>query len=62
MANGRKMLKYQTLKENLRERIESGRYLENNCLPAERELCEEFSASGIRVGKSGMEVEQEGVL
>ena len=30
MANGRKMLKYQTLKENLRERIESGRYLENN--------------------------------
>ena len=52
MANGRKMLKYQTLKENLRERIESGRYLENNCLPAERELCEEFSASRMTVRKA----------
>lgn len=62
MANGRKMLKYQTLKENLRERIESGRYLENNCLPAERELCEEFSTSRMTVRKAVNELEQEGIL
>lgn len=61
-VSGKKMLKYQTLKEKLKERIQSGFYRESNCLPAERELCEEYDASRMTVRKAVSELEEEGVL
>lgn len=54
--------KYQIVKEDIENRIDSGMWSENQIIPSESSLCDEFSVSRITVRRALDELVQEGRL
>lgn len=57
-----KLLKYQHLKEDIKQKIYNGVYTVGQCLPSERQLSEEYSISRMTVRRTIGELQDEGVL
>lgn len=59
---GEKISKYEQLKRNIREKIDTHEWTENQVIPSESKLCEQYGISRITVRRAVDELVHEGVL